>query len=59
MAHKATFWDFVKSPWRNKLAVFVLALLLPIALFGIFLTWVVDRIFDFVNLIASWVQKWW
>jgi hypothetical protein len=57
--HKATFWDFLKSPWRNKLAVLVLALMIPIALFGLFLHWFADRLLDFIVFVSGWVKEWW
>jgi hypothetical protein len=56
---KATFWDFLKSPWRNKLAVISLGILFPIILLLIVLEWTIELLIDCLSSAANWVKTWW
>jgi hypothetical protein len=57
--HKATFWDFLKSPWRNKLAAVVLGFLTLLLLVVILLEWIAELLVDFVSSTGAWVKTWW
>jgi hypothetical protein len=56
---KATFWDFVMSPPRNKLAAIVLGFLMVIFLLAMLLEWAAELLVDFVSTGGGWVKTWW
>jgi hypothetical protein len=52
------FKEYLKAPWKNKIAVIVVISQFPIVELADLFSWISDKLYDLVNFMQRWMEFW-